>query len=129
MQHPVSFPSFSFHDNSIFCNKPIVGTMNINADHEKNLKVSIIYKIQLIGGITEILNGGVINWGIFNLVGYFKSSISLIKIIIIDNTNLVMLYVKIWINNENFLIYSELKTNELLYKPYLLNLIDIIVTM
>ncbi|WP_038915492.1 hypothetical protein, partial [Yersinia pestis] len=98
--------------------------MNINADHEKNLKVSIIYKIQLIGGITEILNGGVINWGIFNLVGYFKSSISLIKIIIIDNTNLVMLYVKIWINNENFLIYSELKTNELLYKPYLLNLID-----
>ncbi|ABX88704.1 hypothetical protein [Yersinia pestis] len=103
--------------------------MNINADHEKNLKVSIIYKIQLIGGITEILNGGVINWGIFNLVGYFKSSISLIKIIIIDNTNLVMLYVKIWINNENFLIYSELKTNELLYKPYLLNLIDIIVTM
>ncbi|WP_016682199.1 hypothetical protein, partial [Yersinia pestis] len=106
-----------------------VGTMNINADHEKNLKVSIIYKIQLIGGITEILNGGVINWGIFNLVGYFKSSISLIKIIIIDNTNLVMLYVKIWINNENFLIYSELKTNELLYKPYLLNLIDIIVTM
>ncbi len=103
--------------------------MNINADHEKNLKVSIIYKIQLIGGITKILNGGVINWGIFNLVGYFKSSISLIKIIIIDNTNLVMLYVKIWINNENFLIYSELKTNELLYKPYLLNLIDIIVTM
>ncbi|AJJ04975.1 hypothetical protein [Yersinia pseudotuberculosis] len=103
--------------------------MNINADHEKNLKVSIIYKIQLIGGITEILNGGVINWGRFNLAGYFKSSISLIKIIIIDNTNLVMLYVKIWINNENFLIYSELKTNELLYKPYLLNLIDIIVTM
>lgn len=72
---------------------------------------------------------GLLTGGIFNLVGYFKSSISLIKIIIIDNTNLVMLYVKIWINNENFLIYSELKTNELLYKPYLLNLIDIIVTM
>lgn len=40
-----------------------------------------------------------------------------------------MLYVKTWINNKNLLIYSELKTNELLYKPYLLKLIDIIVTM
>ncbi|EKN6302337.1 hypothetical protein DVO94_21820 [Yersinia enterocolitica] len=63
MQHPVYFPSFSFHDNSIFCNKPIVGTMNINADYEKSLKVSIIYKIQPIGGITEILNGGLLTGG------------------------------------------------------------------
>lgn len=62
------------------------------------------------------------------MAGYFnKSSILLIKIIIIDNTNLCHVYVKIWINNENFLIYSELKTNELLYKPYLLNLIDMII--
>lgn len=62
------------------------------------------------------------------MAGYFdKSSILLIKTIIIDNTNLCHVYVKIWINNENFLIYSELKTNELLYKPYLLNLIDMIV--